>query len=217
VVELVEGSAQPPEVWQACFRQVLVPSFPAGELVEEEDFLSARDRDSSWVLMALDGGRPVGVSMVDAPGPGDRLGLLSYLAAHPTGRARGIGSRLMEQVRRRRSMLLVEIEDPRQHADTGFGQPWRRVEFYRRHGVRALQVPFFQPPVAPGVPRVEGMLLGVVMPGPVPDHLASAPIRTYLTAYLRSSGEDVGVPPASTLLGSLDGDQVAVVDLPRAR
>ncbi|OLT16786.1 hypothetical protein BJF80_05615 [Serinicoccus sp. CUA-874] len=168
------------------------------------------------MVVALDGTKPVGVSVVDAVAPDAPVALLSYLASHPVRRAGGVGSRLMERLRARGPMLLIEIEDPRAHADRGFGDPWRRIEFYRRHGVRALDVPFFQPPVAPGRPRVEGMLLGVLTPGPVPERVAAAPVRAYLTDYLRGSGEDLDQPPASTLLAALTGPTVRVVDLPAA-
>ena len=216
MVELVEGGSQPEQVWRDGYAEVLAPSFPADELITEEEFLAARERPTSSVLLALDEGMPVGLSMVDRTLAGAPVALLSYLASHPTRRARGVGSLLMEQVRAREPMLLIEIEDPREHAERGFGDPWRRVGFYRRHGVRALDVPFFQPPVAPGRPRVEGMLLGVLTPTAVPDQMATAPIRAYLEDYLRGSGEDLDQPPASTLLAALTGPTVRVVDLPAA-
>ncbi|WP_192796759.1 GNAT family N-acetyltransferase [Serinicoccus kebangsaanensis] len=216
MVDLVEGSSQPVQVWRDCYDQVLAPSFPADELVGEQDFVAARERPTSRVLFALDAGAPVGLSMVDSAAVDAPVALLSYLATHPTRRARGVGSMLMQQVRAHEPMLLIEIEDPREHGERGFGDPWRRVEFYRRHGVRALQVPYFQPPVAPGHPRVDGMLLGLLTPGPVPDTVDAGPVRDYLVDYLRSSGEDLEQPPASTLLAALTGSMVRVVDLPAA-
>ena len=214
MVELVESGMTSERVWRDCYAQVLAPSFPADELVGEEDFVAACRRPSSQVVLALDDPDPVGVSVVDAGAPDAPVALLSYLATHPTRRAGGVGSRLMERLRAAGPMLLVEIEDPRVHPDRGFGDPWRRVEFYRRHGVRALDVPFFQPPVAPGRARVEGMLLGVLTPGAVPGRVDAGPVLTYLTDYLRGSGEDLDAAPASTLLQALAGDTVPVVDLP---
>ncbi|WP_161937900.1 GNAT family N-acetyltransferase [Serinicoccus chungangensis] len=214
MVELVESGMTSEQVWRDCYAQVLAPSFPADELVGEDDFVAACRRPTSQVVVALDGTEPVGVSVVDAVAPDAPVALLSYLASHPVRRAGGVGSRLMERLRARGPMLLVEIEDPRAHDDRGFGDPRRRIEFYRRHGVRALDVPFFQPPVAPGRPRVEGMLLGVLTPGPVPERIDAGPVRAYLTDYLRGSGEDLDAAPASTLLEALAGETVPVIDLP---
>ena len=214
MVELVESSETSEQVWRRCYAEVLAPSFPADELVGEEDFVAACRRPTSLVVLALEDGAPVGVSVVDAAATDAPVALLSYLATHPTRRAGGVGSQLMQRLPADGPVLLVEIEDPRAHADRGFGDPWRRIEFYRRHGVRALDVPFFQPPVAPGRPRVEGMLLGVLTPDATDEQVDAGPVRDYLTDYLRGSGEDLDSPPASTLLQALDTDTVSVVDLP---
>ncbi|MFK5688060.1 GNAT family N-acetyltransferase [Ornithinimicrobium sp. LYQ92] len=214
MVELVEGAAVAEAVWRTCYREVLAPAFPAEELVSEEAFLGARHRQPSGVVLALDEGEPVGVSMVDGAGGAAPVALLSYLASRASRRAQGVGSMLMERARTTGPMLLIEIEDPHRHDDRGFGDPWRRVAFYRRHGVRALDVPFFQPPVAAGRPRVEGMLLGVLTPGPVPDSVDAAPVRDFLTGYLLGSGEDLDDAPARELLAALAGPRVQVVDLP---
>ena len=214
MVELVESGETSEQVWRRCYAQVLAPSFPPDELVGEEDFVAACRRPTSLVVLALDDGYPVGVSVVDGTAEDAPVALLSYLATHPTRRAGGVGSQLMQRLPIDGPILLVEIEDPRAHTDRGFGDPWRRVEFYRRHGVRALDVPFFQPPVRPGSPRVEGMVLGVLTPGTMDGHIDAKPVRDYLTDYLRGSGENLDAPPASTLLMSLAGDTVSVVDLP---
>lgn len=216
MVELVEGGAVAEPVWRACYREVLAPAFPAEELVGEEAFLAARRRQPTGVVLALDEGEPVGVSMVDGAGDDAPVALLSYLASRASRRAQGVGSMLMERVRTTGPMLLIEIEDPRRHEDRGFGDPWRRVAFYRRHGVRALDVPFFQPPVAAGRPRVEGMLLGVLTPGPgpVPDAVDAGPVRDFLTGYLLGSGEDLEDAPAQELLVALSGPLARVIDLP---
>ncbi|WP_238146866.1 hypothetical protein [Ornithinimicrobium murale] len=55
--------------------------------------------------------------------------------------------------------MVAEAERPDRHTGSPeFGDPNARLRFYERHGARALDLPYFQPPIGDGEP-VHGMLL----------------------------------------------------------
>jgi hypothetical protein len=58
--------------------------------------------------------------------------------------------------------VLAEIEDPRLYEPTTEIDPWDRLRFYERLGARLLPLSYAQPPLRPGSPRVNGLLLIVM-------------------------------------------------------
>lgn len=208
-ITVVAGSTEPPQVWRAVYREVLEPAFPPSELVDLDTFLSyAADADAR-VWFAKTAQRVCGLAVVNRD-PALGIGLLSYLAVEPSHRAAGAGSTLITELRRREPVLLVEIEDPGRHHDRGHGDPRRRVEFYHRHGVLEIDVPFFQPPVSPGQPPVDGMLLGLLTVDAPHGSIEAAAIRAYLRNYLAESGQSLLEPRSIALLEALAADRLTV-------
>lgn len=144
---------------------VLAPSFPTTELVPRDEFIRDGAAGRLDVLVARNQGHLAGTIV------GARHGavvLVVWLAAGPAGRGGGVGSALFDAgVVRWRAvpdvcMVLGEIERPDAvSAEAAHGDPARRLQFYARRGVGALTMPYYQPPVGPGMPRVRGMLLTV--------------------------------------------------------
>ncbi|MBR7742864.1 hypothetical protein KC207_06110 [Phycicoccus sp. BSK3Z-2] len=211
---LVDADEVPADEWRAVYRTVLAPAFPPEELVSEAGFLAQRGHADAHVWFARVGEGPwCGVALVET-GHADGTALLAYLAASAAARGRGVGSALLSHVRERHPMLFVEVEDPAVHTDRGFGDPSRRVAFYDAHGVREVVVPFVMPPVAPGLPRVPGILLGLARPAAdTPDrgeeHVPADAVRSFLTGYVLED-DGVDAEDARVLGEALQADTLVV-------
>jgi GNAT superfamily N-acetyltransferase len=184
------------------------------------------------MLEGMRGGMPVGVTTVSAvldpdgrpvaAAVGDwsqasRLQLLSYLAVLPAYRGAGHGSRLLAHVLARWRTLyqpcaiVAEIEHPAAHeASEAYGDPAARLRFYSRHGAVALDLPYFQPALRPGLGRWYGMVLVSLhldpeLAGPAPGSYAAAPVRRFMVEYLElAEGGVPGDAAATALLAAMD-------------
>lgn len=153
--------AQPDQLNQV-YDEILARSFPPGELLTREEFLTAEN-------VLVEGEPPRAVAVGDYS-PATGLLLLEYLAVAPEARGKGSGSALFTAAMASwRELLgpgafLAEIERPDAHAASAeHGDPVRRLAFYSRLGLRALALPYYQPAVAPGLPPVPDLLLGVLV------------------------------------------------------
>lgn len=148
------------------YDELLATSFRAPELVSRDELIAAAAQGTSDVLVERDG------TSLDGVAVGERYGsttLLAYLAVGAERRSSGVGGRLLDTAVQRWSaergniLVLAEIERPDRHgSDPRFGDPARRVDFYARHGARALALPYFQPALSPSLPREHGLLLIVL-------------------------------------------------------
>jgi GNAT superfamily N-acetyltransferase len=158
--------------------------------------------DPSVVVLA--DARPVAVMLGTWFADG-RVLLLSYLSVDRSLRGTGVGARLVGEVvpawcAGRDAAVLAEVDDPRRWpADDDAGDPRARLRFYDRLGARLLPLPYLQPSLRPGSPRVEGMLLLRL------DRSATAP-RDVLAAFLEEyftaceGPASLADPPVSGLL-----------------
>ena len=147
--------------------QILVPSFPPTELIPVDDFVRAGSGGHLDVLVALpsDGGDPLGVIVGERDGAG---AMVDWLAVSGTTRGGGVGGALLTAGVRRwldagALLVLGEVERPDLfEAHPRHGDPERRLAFYGRLGATVLDLPYYQPPVAEGMPRLHGLLLVVL-------------------------------------------------------
>ncbi len=145
------------------YTDILMPSFPSQELVTRGELYAAATSDRLGTFV-FDGPTLVG-AMLGRIYPRSRVLLLGYLATRPTARGRGIGRMLLTDVlprwraRAHPSLIVAEIEDPRFHHATSYGDPVARLRLYVRTGARLMPMPYFQPVLRPGLRRVADMLL----------------------------------------------------------
>jgi GNAT superfamily N-acetyltransferase len=183
------------------YAAVLAAYFAPGELVPLDalaEGLQADPRETDVVVAIDDDGTVIGGAVGDWDGDSG-VYLLSYLAVRSTLRSRGLGTTLMEHVRswwedRGADLVLAEVDDPRHHEVSEYGDPAARLRFYERIGARVLDVPYTQPEVRPGSGRVPGMLLiSFVVQGPArqDDGLSVEVLTRFLANYLELSE---GVP-----------------------
>ena len=109
------------------------------------------------------------------------------------------------------ALVLAELEHPSAHgASEAYGDPDQRVRFYARRGLRALDVPYFQPGLTPGAPRVYGFMLcalevAAAGAGPGTDTVDGARITRFMADYLEGGEGAVGTDPAClALFAALD-------------
>ncbi len=183
------------------YREILVPSFRKDELDPLATISEALEVSPRRVDVAAARGLSGEIlgAMICEWDPSSRVYLLSYLAARPGVRGRGVGTCLMRHLpewsRARRALVtLAEVDDPRRHAVDGFiGDPLARLSFYERFGARVLDVPYFQPSLTTGGRRAHGMLLlafdvddEVLVAGPVPA-LRGDVLGRFLRGYFADS------------------------------
>ncbi|MGC5168842.1 GNAT family N-acetyltransferase [Luteimicrobium sp. DT211] len=207
----------------ALHRDVLAPSFPPAELVDAEELWRDVELGSLEALGTLEesGGEPRLVSgVVGAWFPDERVLLVLYLAIAPGHRGGGVGGALLSAALDTWSAshdplaVVAEVEHPDHHAASeAHGDPTARVRFYARHGGKALALPYFQPGVGPGAPRVPALML-VVLRADDRSALPAAPLRAFLKDWLVAC-EGALADDAATrrLLDAASGAEVALVGL----
>jgi GNAT superfamily N-acetyltransferase len=199
----------PGALLDAVYTDVLAPAFPPTELSTVDALRdSVANGDTSVVAFVDMTGAPWAAAVGDWS-PETGVALLSHLAVRRNERATGLGGRLLEHVvqawrqRWQPCLILAEIEHPAAHSGSDdYGDPWARIRFYGRHHVRPLAVPYFQPSIRRGAPRVYGLTLSVVAVadpcrGPAPDTVDGDRVARWLTGYLESAEGGVGTDPAT--------------------
>jgi GNAT superfamily N-acetyltransferase len=216
---------------RAVYHQVLEGAFRPDEL-DPFDVTSAalaKARRTKDVLAVLGDGADDDV-LAAAIGDWDspsRVYLLSYLAARPGERGRGIGSTLMDHLsplwRRRHALLTVaEVDDPRVYPVSNTGDPSARLRFYQRFGAGVLDLQYMQPVVRAGGQRVHGMLLLTfdIQPeallGTQPRSIRSAVLLKFLSRYFAQAegrtGEDAELAEFLGRISSQPGIRVLPID-----
>ncbi|MEU5820617.1 GNAT family N-acetyltransferase [Streptomyces sp. NPDC047803] len=191
------------------YDELLVPNFPAHELVTPAALRAGLKSGLQWVSAVVRDGRPDGAAVAEWS-PDSGVLLLSYLAVRRDLRSGGIGGALLSEVltgwqqRVHPLLTLAEIEHPAAHSpDDDKGDQSARLRFYARHGARVLDVPYFQPALRPGAARVPGLVLALLTTAPEladADVVPSEPVRAYMTQYFEESEGGVPDDPAATEL-----------------
>ena len=179
------------------YRTVLGPNFRPDELISEEELIrGVREGVTRASAACAADGTILGGAVGDWFGR-SRVQLLSYIAVRPGLRGQGIGSTLLTEAVRAwtaefEPLLIVgEVEDPRYHHDTEFGDVSARVRLYERFGARALPLPYAQPALKPNGRRVPHLMLMVftaeasayLSDGHVDGDIVERFLREYFEAY----------------------------------
>lgn len=176
------------------YRNILAPNFEPDQLVGEEEFITGQNSADARTALAIDPDDALRGGLSGQWYPSCRVLLLGYLAVSAPFRGAGVGESLLrfgiDRWSRELSPLLIlgEVEDPRHHQVSEFGDPRQRFRFYHRFDAKALQLPYFQPALGPSGSRVPGFLLMVF--GASPDAYVGAatidgePLDRFLRHYL---------------------------------
>ena len=179
----------------AFYHQILVPSFPAAELIGLDEAQKIADREDASIWLAEDADGTILGGAIAEWDESVRVLLLSYLAVGPEIRGGGIGGPLyltaLESWRQRFKpcLIIAEIEDPSAHGGSeDYGDTAARLRFYVKRGSRILDFPYFQPALEPGAERVTGLLLIVLHADPEfagagDDTIDAGVVRKYLESY----------------------------------
>jgi GNAT superfamily N-acetyltransferase len=212
-LELVPVADLDDELLRRCYEQLLQPAFPASELVSLGELRDARSSGSTDGLVLLREGEPAGVVLTEDYLDG-RVLLLCYLVVAEDLRSSGSGRRLLEEALRTRrpgALVLAEVDDPRCVPAGPHGDPVRRLLFYERFGARLLPLPYVQPSLRPGSPRVDGLLLITLLAGG--DAVDGQLVAAFLDEYYEAC-EGAGVVADDPVYRSLRAAAVADGRLP---
>jgi GNAT superfamily N-acetyltransferase len=200
------------------YRQILVPSFPAEELVSLDEVKEIADGHDGSIWLAEEADGTILAGAIAEWDDSVRVLLLGYLAVRPGIRGGGIGGPLyltaLDAWRQKFKpcLILAEIEDPEAHSGSeDHGDPAARLRFYTNRGSRILDIPYFQPALEPGAERVHGLLLIALHvdpefagPGGV-DTVDATVVRKYLENYqLQYEGKVATDVEAMTMWRALD-------------
>jgi GNAT superfamily N-acetyltransferase len=208
---------EPGPAIETFYDEVLKASFPATELVDLQEFqdIAASDEDSIWLIEDEDG-----TILGGATAEWDaslRVLLLGYLAIRPGTRGGGLGGSLymaaLESWREKYKpcLILAEVQDPAGHSSSeAYGDPAARLRFYLSRGSRILDLPYFQPALAPGLDRVSDELLVVLhadpeLSGTRAGTVKADVVREFLEQYqIQYEGRIGADPQAMDLWRALD-------------
>lgn len=191
-------------------RTLLTPSFRAGELMSEDDFLAQFPVRAHALIARDDDGRMLGIAVVERFR--DAV-LLQYLVAAPQARGMGVGSGLLKVVIAEwgstAAVMLAEFDRPDvQTPHPAHGDPAARLRFYARFDALALDLPYFQPAVSVDTGREHGMLLAAFdRDGAIADRgRLSAAQAAAVLSYLDEILDGADDPDASRLRDAATGD-----------
>jgi GNAT superfamily N-acetyltransferase len=144
--------------------------------------------------------------------------LLSYLVVDKTLRGRGLGRTLLKRGATlfTSDLLLAEIEDPRYWTPTAENDTAARLRFYEREHCKLLPLPYIQPSLRPGSPRVRNLLLiAVPKDGPLPGDAPSSLIRDFLREYFSACEGDVTADDADVnlMLSAAPDERIPLLSL----
>ncbi len=222
---LQKAEAERLDLVRRLYPEVLAKSFSAEELGEPWEGDHA---PSGLLMVAWDEvtGSVLGCAVGETYARSRTL-LIAYLAVRPGMRGEGVGSALMQAVRERwfdaNTLAFAEIDDPRHHeAHDGYGDPWARLRFYERFGVKALAAPYFQPSVGPGFPREYHVMLCRVpcLRGSSPEAgVSGARVRAFVREYFTACEGPGSLKDAQVrwLLDAYSGEikLIPLTELPR--
>lgn len=191
-----QHSPDAPALLRELHDTVLRPSFRPAEYVSPAVVKVADSRPA--IIARAPGGQVAGGALGHAY-PASGVLLLSYLAVRRELRGQGVGTALMAALRERwlsaGTLAVLELDDPRHHAPhPAYGDPAARLRFYGANGVRLLDLPYFQPGLRPGLPRVQHMFLGVI-PAPgvtLPPSVDGHQVSAFLDEYFADSEGTIG-------------------------
>lgn len=211
IVDLRDIEPGPRE--EACwnfYNSLYLPAFPALGQREGPDIwlrLLAAECDPPLPLLHLivakghsDGGRILGGFVCEFYRESG-CGLGTYLVVDPSVRRRGLGRKLFEHGRAmlgrdanaspdRPFPLFAETDDPRRLS--GNAAPvdlWNRLRALGALGFLACDLPYVQPPLSPGQPSVDWMMLVVHGPSLGGNRSISATVvRGFLDEFYRALG-----------------------------
>jgi hypothetical protein len=164
----------PAPVIETFYHQILVPSFPPGELISIDEVQAIATGDAGSVWLAQDEDGTILGGAVAEWNESTRVLLLGYLAVRPGTRGGGTGGPLYVAAlacwreRFNPCLVLAEVEDPAAYdGSEAYGDPGARLRFYLNRGSRILHLPYFQPALGPEGVRIPGLLLLVLHADPV--------------------------------------------------
>ncbi|NEK85903.1 N-acetyltransferase [Blastococcus saxobsidens] len=213
-----------PAELRAVHAGLLVPAFPPEELVDADELVRSVAAGTAEVLALRDRGGHLAVAVAEFF-PDAGVVLLSYLAARADARSAGHGGRLLDAAiarwtaRHDPCLVLAEVEEPGHHAASpGRGDPLARLRFYARRGARRLDLPYVQPALRPGAPRVPHLLLLALHAAPEllrgADAVDGPAVRTFLERLFAAGGEELPADPeAAALFTAAAGESVAAPPL----
>jgi GNAT superfamily N-acetyltransferase len=193
IIRLAKSGPLLEELYGAVFE----PSFNRDELCELGSIQSLVDREAGDCWLSLDAQGEVLGGLVSEWDPDPGVVLVSWIAARPGGRGKGVGGPLLDAAlaswkdRFDPCVILTEIEDPAHHAaDEVHGDPVARLAFYRKHGARILDLPYFQAALGAGNNRIDHLFLMVLhvhprFAGLEPDTVDGKLLRDYIELYQR--------------------------------
>lgn len=210
------------EVFDRFYREVLEPSFPPEELEDIDVVRGAHHGPGAAVpgVVALRDGDPVGCALGDYFAR-TNIVLLSYLAVRGDQRGTGLGTALLDRALPawRRAFaptaILAEVEDPRARQAGPHGDPAARLRFYDRAGGKLLPVPYSQPSVGRGLPRVPGMFL--ISLDPDRRSIPRDVVLEFLDEYVEATDSGLDDPEHRALRGAIEAYPDEVLLWPMSR
>lgn len=206
-----------PTELEVIYDTLLVPSFRDEQMESLEEILAGVRAKTIYVIALKDEKHGYVAVTVNYWYAKDQTLLLAYLAVSPKMRGKGLGTSLVFdskaylEIELKPALILCEANDP--DFDTvseNYGDPVRRLSFYKDMGARIVDVPYFQASYDYPVAMVNMYLL--VLPGKYMEtstafnenrEIRSRTIHDFFLSYMETDTEPDEDPEFTALFNSL--------------
>lgn len=195
------------------FDEILAPSFPPEALPSRDAFLDPPGRHQ--ILGLRDAAGELVAAVCTSWSFRHQVMILTHFAVKPGRRGQDFGTQMLvaasedwSRMHGEQWTLLMELPHPNHHvASDEHGDPRRAVEFFRRFGVAALNVPYFRPATAESQMAAPNLILAIV---PGTDRVDGRNLLSFLEAEYADADRD---GPWTLVADALNGPSLPRVPL----
>lgn len=195
------------------YDNILVPSFHEDQMESLEEIITGVQKNIMYVIALKDDKHGYVAATVNYWYEQTSTLLVAYLAVSKKKRAKGLGTQVLHftvealETMLKPSLILCEANDPEFDAGSeNYGDPSRRMKFYKNYGARIVDVPYFQ--AGPGLPIVMVNMWLLILPGKYPAgnvynenrEIKSSALHDFFLAYMEQDEEPEDADPALTAL-----------------
>jgi GNAT superfamily N-acetyltransferase len=196
----------------------LARNFPEEELETKEAFVNSYFHRRFLLILEYDENDEIIGSFVGELFKERKVLFLAYLAVDKNYRGRGLGESLVLKAKAAilkeegHSFILGEVENPEQcdKVDDDFGDPKKRLNFYRKFGCKEINIKYFQPKMNV---RDEANVPMLLLHYSLSDNIDQASLVDWFKEYVATSADDFTNPIMQNVLEAFKNPDLTFSDL----
>lgn len=209
------------------YRCLLMPSFRSEQMESFPEIVRGVQNGTIHVITLKDANQEYAATAVYYWYPAQKTLLLAYLAVSTRVRSKGLGTLVLAQAQEwlekelEPSLILCEANDPAfDIVSKEYGNPVRRMNFYKNLGARIVDVPYFQTAYDDSDTMVNMWLL--VLPGKYMEQdiayntnreVHAKTLHDFFLAYMETETEPNHLPEFRKLFNALKQDWIPTKEI----